>query len=185
MKRLVAVLGLVLAALFVVVGPVAAVYNSISGTVVDANGNPWTHGGNVYLYRTSDSALIATCVLGTASGFEGKIVDGSNGTCDYGDDALNLFGSPASTVAGDEITVYISIASGPEGSPAEYTETTTEPPDFIQEKTWQLGYISTGTGPNAVTLAGLGGQSWPLLALVLPLAAGVLLAGHNKHRKSQ
>jgi len=136
MKRklvLLSVAVLILSFLFAL--PVSA-YNGASGKVIDSKtGDGWTHGGNVYIY----------CDPGT-----GMQVCGS-GTLD-GSGNFNVAYTTQPTLLSEVTVVFDLTASppwpAPSVDPVKYDEY--DPPTGRKS----VGNVETGTGPNAITLAG-------------------------------
>jgi hypothetical protein len=169
----------------------ALAYNGIKGTVIDSkNKEPWVHGGDVHLVNASGTT-VATCKLNSV----GEIVDGTPGNgeteCNYGDNYLEV-ASFDGTAVGNDMTLIIDFECvlSPETCepPAGYPESpnlTFDDYAGLPETLYNFSWIETGTGPNAVSLAGLSGTSGLALMGVLPLAAVAGLGAVKLNRKKQ
>lgn len=138
--------------LLVVAVPVALAYTSAKGQVNDALGNPWTHGGTVSCVQNSSGVNIGTGTIGATGAW-----------------TVNL-GSPAAA------TCTIDPAAGPAGDPAPYT-CAIPGGGGGGVLVYDCGAHSTGTGPNAVSLAGFSGRGLTYAWALIPagLVVGALL----------
>jgi hypothetical protein len=156
MKKLTVIVAVLLMSL-VVVTPAFA-YAGVDGQVIDSlDKNPWTYGGEIWVYNTSTGAVYATCVLDATGDFDDAGDPSPDGLCDYGDNALGYGTIAAAPGFGTSITILIdytcSSGSGcsppANGTPGNYSHQYNEapPPGY-----YNTGYIETGTGPTAITL---------------------------------
>lgn len=148
MRKLVASL-LLVAVIAVLTTAAAFAYTGVYGVVQDVYGNPWTHGGTV------------TCVQNVTG------VTLGTGTIQPDGTWYVFIGSP------NAVTCTIDPAPGPAGDPSPYT-CNVPGGGGGGVKDYDCGPGSTGTGPNAVTLAGFGATSLPagVFALVLSVVVG-------------
>lgn len=137
---------------------VALAYTGVIGTVVDTYGDPWTYGGTVTCVQNSTGITLGT---GTIQ---------SDGTW------YVFIGSPSA------VTCTIDPAAGPAGDPAPFTcSVPGGGGGGVQD--YDCGTASTGTGPNAVSLAGFGAAAMPAGTVALGLAALAGLAAAWKRRR--
>jgi hypothetical protein len=185
-RKLLVALGLAVVVSLAVAAPALA-YSGVSGIVINSlDLQPWTYGGEVWIVNNTTGDIEATCRLNTTTG---AIEDGSGGSCDYGDSTLTGVSVNADATApasGDQMEVVIDFgcsvdgaATCPSGSPPSGTPGFSSTPytesaiPFVRN----LGYIKTGTGPNAIVLADVTTQSsnvWlpAALAVVALIGAG-------------
>lgn len=125
----------------------ALAYTGVLGSVVDANGDPWTYGGEVVCVQSATNVELGRADIQP---------DGS---------WYVFIGSPSAA------TCTIDPAAGPSGDPAPYTcDVPSGGGGGVLD--YDCGEGSTGTGPNAVVLSGLGAAAgMPAGALVLALSA--------------
>jgi hypothetical protein len=182
MKRKLSVaLGLAVIASLAVATPALA-YTGISGTVIDSKTlQPWTHGGDVWIVNNTTGSIVATCAVDSS----GHITDGgagnNNGVCEYGEDYLGV-GSLVTPAAGNQLEVVIDFScttsgacsGGSQGTPGFSSNPYTESPIPLLRN---LGYIKTGTGPNAIVLADVTAQSSNLWLAVALAAVALMGAG--------
>jgi len=150
----------------------AFAYSGVSGTAYDFYGNPWQHGGTVYIIGTTVNGGTNTLIGSTA-------LSTSPGT--YGQFAFSWAGLLANDQPTDftNVSIVIVFNNGGLGTPPtqQYTNQFTQF-TFIPGS-YSLGNVDTGTGPTAITLDGIttGSQSsLPLIAGLTALAlAGVSL----------
>ncbi|TFG73704.1 MAG: hypothetical protein E4H27_00295 [Anaerolineales bacterium] len=182
MKKSVALLiGLILA--LSVTAPALA-YTGVDGTVRDSKiPSAWEWGGDVYIRISGTTSFVATCMLETTPGptlgqIVGSLGSGA-GSCTWGSAAVFPANAPV-PVAGQSLEVVIDFScalssncsGGPDGTPDPITVPAIP---FVQDASgvqYALGDIPTGTGPNAVQLAGMNGTSGLGVALVLAMVAG-------------
>lgn len=161
----------------VLAGSVTA-WNGVSGQVRDSiNQDGWVHGGDVWILNPAFET-VATGSLGVNGNFSIPYT-----AC--------AFGAPCDGVQAGTMTVYVDFecqTSGnacnpPVGYPATAQLTYTEggPPINLN-----LGYIYTGTGPNAVNLQNFSADSgsiFPVVlgSLLLVLAAGMTVFFRKRH----
>lgn len=148
MKKFALVLIVVGLLLLGIVSPALA-YDRAVGCTVDANGNPWTHGGTV------------TCVRPLQ--FPGDIVVGSGSLDANGCFEVFIGNGPA-------VVCTISFNDGGSGQPADQV-CSIPTNNNVPPQPYDCGTISTGTGPNAVTLAGFGATHLSAGAFALVLSA--------------
>jgi hypothetical protein len=125
MRRVVALI-IALAVLLIAV-PAAFAFDSVVGCVTDANGNSWTHGGTITCTRLG-TIVVGSGAIGSDGCFQVYIGNGPSTTC-----VFDFNPGPA----GDPANQTCSIPTNNSNPPLPYTECNP----------------STGTGPNAVTLA--------------------------------
>ncbi len=127
----------------------AFAYDRVVGCTVDANGDPWMHGGTI------------TC----RQNFWPFVIVGQ-GTLDANGCFEVFIGN------GPALTCTIQYNAGPAGQPDDdvcsVPRDTTYPP-----LPWNCGEINTETGPNAVTLVGFSAVHSPAGAFALVLSAVV------------
>lgn len=172
MRKLAIVL-LVILALTVVLVPVALAYTPVQGCIVDYYGDPWTHGGTVVAYtHAGQGPPIAEMPM-----LPGIPV--GNGELD----ANGCFDVPIGN--GPGVWVVIDPGPGSAGDPGElycYVPRDRDVPPVA----WECGLLSTGTGPNAIALSGLGASAdiapWLVMAMGLTALTG---AGFLAWRRSQ
>lgn len=142
----------------------AAAWNGVSGQAVDDEGNGWTHGGDVYILNNTTGEIVGT---GSLAG------DGSFSVA-YGDDGITCGcvngGNPN---AGNSMSVFIIYNNGGNGTPGTGQSDYNEAPIPVN---FNIGAVSTGTGPTAVTLSGIGADAPASSALPYALAV-IVLAG--------
>ena len=121
----------------------------------------------IYVYGSTSTTLLDTGVLTTPAD---PVL---NFTCAYGAACPPGYGTTLGTpVAGETVTVYI-ILSGTVDDPSTVIKSYQQPP--INLGTYTINEPS-GSGPNAVTLAGANAQSpsqWLLAALTAVALVGV------------
>lgn len=175
------ILSIALIAVFVLLlsATVVFAYNSVQGQVIDSkNGDPWTYGGEVWVYDTQTGDVCATGVLDANGNF--SLSFGTNA-----DDGLNQGTTDCtqSTYNGHTFEILIDFncstntgaCNPPSGTPG--TSTT----QFAQNSvpvTYDAGYIETGTGPTAVTISDVQvGTSTARAGLPFAAAAGIAALG--------
>lgn len=148
MKRL---LGMALAIAFLAAGmwhvQPANAFNGVQGRVFDGYGDPWTHGGQVYVFNNTTGQLVAS----------GDLVTGdpaNNGRFDFDYTQTTHGGNATAPSQGDSMSIYIVHNDGGLGTPPlaqrDYTELT-----FINGR-YNAGNFDTETGPTAITLSNIG-----------------------------
>jgi hypothetical protein len=172
MRKLV-IVALVILALTVVMVPVVLAYTPVQGCVVDYYGDPWTHGGTV-VALTHAGPPPPRAEMPMLPG----IPVGSGELDEYG-----CFDVPIGN--GPHVWVVIDPSPGPEGDPGELYCSVPRDRD-VPPEAWDCGTLSTGTGPNAISLSGLGASTgalpWLVTAMGLAALAG---AGILVWRRSQ
>jgi hypothetical protein len=152
MKRRLPLALLFVALLVIVAVPVALAYTSASGTVTDANGDPWPYGGTVECRTVATNALVGSGALQP---------DGSWSVTLGSPAAINCTIDPAPGPNGDPGPIVCAVPGGGGGGVQNYS----------------CGPLSTGSGPLAVSLSGFAGGSalsgW-MLAPLAAVTAGVL-----------
>lgn len=173
-----------------IVAPALA-YTGVTGDVIDSKtSQPWAHGGDVYLRDVTSNTIIATCTIDPAGHIVG--VGGYPAPCLYG---ANVIYAPSANLppAGGEVKVIIDFScaissncsGGPAGTPAPIITFYFED-DPVSSVPKALPPISTGTGPNAVQLAGMSGASGLGVALVLAVvASGSLLVNRTSNKEPE
>lgn len=153
MRKLLAI-SLTAMVLVVLLAPAAYAWDRVVGCVVDANGDPWTHGGTVVARQNVTGVVVGEGTIGPDGCYEVFIGNGY------------------------AVTATIDPAPGPEGDPGPQiclvpTDSNYEP------EPWYCDPIDTGTGPNAITLSSLGAApstyGLALAGLTLALAMVVVL----------
>lgn len=129
---------------------VALAYTGVQGQVVDGYGNPWTYGGTVTCVQNRTGVTLGT------------------GTIQPDGTWFVYIGSP------NAVTCTINPDPGPAGDPAPFT-CNVPGGGGGGVQIYDCGTVSTGSGPNAVTLAGFGATGISASAWVLALSA--VLAG--------
>jgi hypothetical protein len=164
----------------------AFAYSGIVGNVIDSEtAAPWSFGADIYVVGSS-SGLIASDHLGANGSFNIAYLTDNLGVC-----PSSVCNTP---LPGERVTVYLDFTCGqsadcnglgpaPSGPPGTAFKTYTE--QSALNFRFGLGYVQTGTSPNAVSLASFGAQAnhtwWAagLAALALvALAAAVTLRRH-------
>ncbi len=120
-------LALVLAFVLLLVASPAFAYDSIVGCVTDAGGQPWTWGGTITCTRQGN-IVVGTGTLGADGCFSVYIGNGTKTTCTF------------------------DFTPGPNGDPANMT-CTVPTNNNVPPTPYTECNPSTGSGPNAVTLA--------------------------------
>lgn len=176
MKRYVSVLGLALLISLFFVMPVAA-YGGVTGQTIDSGTQEnWTHGGDVWIVNSTQGNILATGSLDANGAF----------AINYGDDGLG--GAPGdytintTRASGDQIEVVVNFAcdysgactGGTEGTPGDASVVYSESGIPI---TKNVGYISTGTGPNAVTFTGFAASANVWLPVSIVVGVSMLALG--------
>lgn len=156
MRRL--TLGIVVL-LLLMVAPTALAWDRAEGCTTDAYGAPWTHGGTVTCRQT----------------FQPYIVVGSGEL-----DANGCFSVYIGN--GREVDCTIDFNPGPSGDPADGHCVVPTDSSYTPAP-WPCDPISTGTGPNVVSLAGFGAAAMPAGTAALGLAALAGLAAAWKRRR--
>lgn len=146
---IVSLLVLVLSALLV---SGAFAWDRVIGTVVDGYGNGWTHGGTIDCVQPATGISTGSGTLGPDGSFEVFIGNGPRLIC------------------------TIDPAPGPDGDPGPITCEVPTDPNF-QPLPWDCGPLSTGTGPNAIVLNGLGASTPSALPMLVTVAGLAALAG--------
>lgn len=139
-----------LAALLVLgMATAAFAWTPVVGCTFDGYGNPWTHGGSVMCYRefADQQILVGSGSLDANGCFSVSIGNGPE---------INCYIDYTPPVGGDD--------------PPDGVCTVPTDPNYTPEP-YDCGPISTGTGPNAVALAGFGAAGMPAGTLVLALSA--------------
>lgn len=174
MRKLAIVL-LVILALTVVLVPVALAYTPVQGCIVDYYGDPWTHGGTVVAKTYAGQGPPA---YETPPKWDTGIVVGSGDL-----DANGCFDVPIGN--GPGVWVQIDPSPGSAGDPGELYCYVPRDTDYLPVA-WECETLSTGTGPNAISLSGLGASAdiapWLVMAMSLTALAG---AGFLAWRRSQ
>lgn len=153
MRRLTMVALLVVALSAVAIVPAVFAWTPAVGCAVDGYGNPWTHGGTVTCRQNATQIVVGSGSL----------------------DANGCFSVPIGN--GPAITCTIDFNPGPDGDPADATCAIPTDPNYTPQP-WDCGPISTGTGPNAITLQNLeaSGTS-PLFVAMAGLGLAAAAAG--------
>jgi hypothetical protein len=155
-KKLLFALATALIATLIVATPAFA-WTSVYGKCIDdATLEGWAYGGTVTVYDNL-GATLGSGSLDTTAGNEGEF--------DVGPLA-------APTAGATTLYIVITYNSGPEGTPGTYIETI----PIIPAGAYNVGYVPTDSGPNAVTLADVSTQSpnqWLLAALAAVALVGV------------
>lgn len=163
-----AVVVLVLLILGVMAGSVMA-WNGVTGQVRDSvYQQGWVHGGDVWILN----GAYETVATGSLD---------ANGTFAVPYTAC-LFGAPCDGVPGGTMTVYIDFNCQISGNtctpPVGYPATAqVSYPEAGPPINLNLGYIYTGTGPNAVNLQNFSAESGSILPMVLGSLLLVLVTG--------
>lgn len=154
MKKIFAVLAVAGLVLIVIAATVFA-YADVEGCVVDANGDPWTHGGTV----TSEQ-----------HGFPGNSTTLDNNGCF----------SMSIGFDNQEMVIVVDPDPGPNGDPAPIDPYCTVPADPGGQGTYTCADQSTGTGPNAVTWTAVNANTssgFPLEAAAFGFLALIFAGG--------
>lgn len=153
-KKLLFALVIALLATLIVAAPAFA-WTSVYGQCIDSDTlQGWAYGGTVTVYGD---------VTGALPGATGPLA---------GDGTFNI-PLPPEPLPDNTLYIVITYGAGPQGTPGTYIRTI---PDIPTGAGYNLGYIKTETGPNAVTLAGASAQSpgqWLLAALAAVALVGV------------
>jgi hypothetical protein len=156
MKRLLIVALLVLALGLMLVSTSLA-YDRVIGCVVDANGDPWTHGGTVVATQDATGIVVGTGVVEADGCFSVFIGNGPAVT------ATITLDSPDPN---DDVVLVCSVPTDTDYQPIPWDcgggDAGGGPP------------LNTGTGPNVITLSGIDASS---NASLLPAALATLVAG--------
>lgn len=156
MRRL--TLGIVVL-LLLMVAPTALAWDRAEGCTTDVNGDPWAWGGTVTCRQT----------------FQPFIIVGS-GPLDANGCFSVFIGN------GREVDCTIDYTPGPNGDPAD--DHCIVPTDSSYTPLpWACGVFDTGTGPNAVSLAGFGAAAMPAGTAAIGLAALAGLVAAWKRRR--
>ncbi|MFN2270448.1 MAG: hypothetical protein ACK2US_06405 [Anaerolineae bacterium] len=152
-KKLLFALATALIATLIVAAPAFA-WTSVYGQCIDsATLQGWAYGGTVTVYGDVTAGPIASGSLA-------------------GDGTFNI-SLPPEPLPDNTLYIVIIYNAGPLGAPGTFIETI---PDIPTGTGYNLGYIKTDTGPNAVTLADASAQSpsqWLLAALAAVALVGV------------
>ena len=154
--------------LFVVTALVATpayAYGGVEGQAIDLNGNGWTHGGTVTVYEQGNNTPIATGSLDANGNFS---VAYTGTPALFSNMYLVLdFNYGGVSDPGDKVIEYIELPGS----------------DY-----YNAGFVSTGTGPNAITLRGVEASgsivTTPAIfafALILLAAATLILLRRRAH----
>ncbi len=147
---------LITAILVVFTASAALAWNSVTGCVTDGSGAAWPHGG------TATLTLTGPVTVGPVN------LDGS------GCFTLNPGGSGNQKLGG---TLAI-VLSSPSGSISLASRTLPAPNSGEYNTAYNFGNISSGTGPNAVTLSALSAQGSPIaFGLILPVVGLAVIGG--------
>jgi hypothetical protein len=152
-KKLLFALVIALLTTLIVAAPAFA-WTSVYGQCIDsATLQGWAYGGTVTIYGDVSVGAIASGPLA-------------------GDGTFNI-PLPPEPLPDNTLYIVITYTAGPQGAPGTYIETI---PDIPTGTGYNLGYVHTDTGPNAVTLADVNAQSpsqWFLAALAAVALVGV------------
>ncbi len=122
----------------------AAAFSGVQGRAFDGNGQPWTHGGQVYVFNNTTAELVASGDL--------NMVAPNAGRFDFPYSQTTYGGNGIAPAQGNLMSIYIVYNDGGVGTPGlsqrDYTELV-----FITGR-YSAGNFDTGTGPTAVTLSG-------------------------------
>jgi hypothetical protein len=158
-KKLLFALATALIATLIVATPAFA-WTSVYGQCIDdATLEGWAYGGTVTVYDN----------LGATLGSGPLVTDPPGPAADVGKFDVPLV---APTPGATTLYIVITYNSGPEGAPGTYIETI----PIIPAGAYNVGYVPTDSGPNAVTLADVSTQSpnqWLLAALAAVALVGV------------
>jgi hypothetical protein len=143
----------------------AAAFSGVQGRAFDGYGDPWTHGGQVYVFNNTTGQLVAS----------GDLVTGdpvNNGRFDFPYTQTTNGGNGVAPLQGHAMSIYIVYTDGGVGTPPlaqrDYTELA-----FITGR-YSAGNFDTGTGPSAVTLNSIGVATGNGIAIYL--VVGVMMA---------
>lgn len=139
--------------------PVLA-FTSLSGTLVDANGDPWQWGATVYAWDCADgNPYYQQDVISGTNTFDMPITFTNFSQVCY----MVIYNDPPPNEAGEDWPA-------PEPLEGQFT-------NVPQEGPYSVGATSTGTGPNAVTFAGFSASSNVWLPVGLVVGVSVLAVG--------
>lgn len=149
----------------------AAAFSGVQGRAFDGNGQPWTHGGQVFVFNNTTGQLVASGNLDTVAPNAGRF--------DFPYTQTTNGGNGIAPSQGDEMSIFIVYNDGGVGTPGlsqrDYTELA-----FIPGR-YSAGNFDTGTGPTAVTLSGFDAHAgfnanYALAALFLVLGGASVFA---------
>ncbi len=152
-KKLLFALATALVATLIVAAPAFA-WTSVYGQCIDSGTlQGWAYGGTVTVYGDVTAGAIASGSLAA--------------------DGMFSIALPPEPLADNTLYIVITYTSGPLGTPGTYIETIPDIPTGIG---YNMGYVKTDTGPNAVTLVQANTKSpnvWlPALAIVALVGVG-------------
>lgn len=154
----------------------AFAYATVQGSVIDSlNLDPWSYGGEVWVYNPSTGDVCGTGVL-SASGTFTIALNGSQDDLGYGglvNCRVGMNGQALEILIDFTCGMSVATCSAPYGSPATATRQFTQNGLPIA---YNAGYIETGTGPTAIQLQGFGGGN-TMTVTVAAGATALLLAG--------
>jgi hypothetical protein len=154
--------------------PVIAANTGITGKAVDGYGGGWQHGGTVYIIRNCSYLTLPNGKIIITGGTQDGTAPLSTAAGTEGDFSYTFSASIA-----DPVCIYVEFNKAP-GSPYPAPAPAQAGPYYTQlpwvSGVLSVGNIGTGTGPTAVTLAGVAAEppnSWGSVMLAVVALVGV------------